>query len=277
MESPGALAEIMRLRNGLGATILTLTGAVVAGGIAVTPAVGAAMVATIAATGAGNVINDIIDRPVDLVNRPDRPLPRGAVSSTEARALGGALVVIALTATLILPPLAIAIAAVNLVLLGTYTQWFKGRVLVGNLLVGWLTGSTVLFGAAAVGTVGPVIAVLSVMVIGATVSRELIKDIEDAAGDAAEGLQTAAIVWGRRRAVQAAMAAAIMSVATSSGPVLLGVYGNAYLVIIVIADGLLLRAVWQARTDAGEAQQAVKRAMYVAMVAFWVPVAITVF
>jgi len=263
----------MRLRNSLGATVLTATGAVVAGGIAMTPAVGAAMVATVAATSAGNVINDIIDRPIDLVNRPDRPLPRGAVSSTEARVLGGALVVIALMATLMLPSLAIGIAAMNLVLLGTYTQLFKGRVLIGNLLVGWLTGSTVLFGAAAVGTVGPVILVLCAMVIGATVSRELIKDVEDAAGDAAEGLQTAAIVWGRRRAVQAAMAAAILSVALSAGPVVLGVYGIAYLVIIVIADGLLLRAVWQARTDARRAQEALKRAMYIAMGAFLLPVA----
>ena len=274
MESPGALAEIMRLRNGLGATVLTATGAVVSGGVALSPAVGAAMVATVAATGAGNVINDIIDRPIDAVNRPDRPLPRGAVSSTEARVLGGALVVIALVATLMLPPPAIAIAAVNLLLLGTYTQWFKGRVLIGNLLVGWLTGSTVLFGAAAVGAVGPVISVLCAMVIGATISRELIKDVEDVTGDAAEGLQTAAIVWGRERAVQAAMAAAVLSVALSAGPVLLGVYGTAYLVTIAIADGLLVRAVWEARRDARTAQRAVKRAMYLAMGAFLLPVVI---
>jgi geranylgeranylglycerol-phosphate geranylgeranyltransferase len=272
MDSLAAVAELMRLRNAVAAAVLTVTGAVVAGGLAPGMAVVAAAVATVAATGAGNAINDLIDRPVDAVNRPDRPLPRGAVTPTEARVLGGVLVVIALASTLVLPPLAIAIAAGNLLALGSYTQWFKGRVLVGNLLVGWLTGSTVLFGAAAVRAVGPTVAVLGGMVIGATVARELIKDIEDAVGDATAGLQTAAIVWGRRRTVRVAMLIGAGSVALSLGPVLLGAYGLLYIGIIVVADVLLMRSVWRARVDASGAQRALKRAMYVAMVAFLAPV-----
>ena len=273
MERLRAVGELMRLRNALAAAVLTLTGAVTAGGVPHGPVVLVAAVATVAATGAGNTINDIVDRPIDAVNRPDRPLPRGVVSTTEAQVLSGVLVVIAVAATLLLPPLAIAIAVGNLVALGTYTQWFKGRMLVGNLLVGWLTGSTVLFGAAAVRSIDPVVAVLSGMVIGATVARELIKDIEDAAGDRAAGLQTAAIVWGRRRTVRVAMVIAAASVGLSGGPVLLDAYGSLYVLVIVLADVLLLQAVWSAHTDASGAQRAVKRAMYVAMLAFIVPVA----
>jgi geranylgeranylglycerol-phosphate geranylgeranyltransferase len=273
MERLRAATELMRLHNALAAAVLTLTGAVIAGGIAPDPVVLVATLATLAATGAGNAINDIIDRPIDAINRPDRPLPREAISVAEAGVLSGVLVVIALAATLLLPLLAIAIALGNLLALGTYTQWFKGRVLIGNLLVGWLTGSTVLFGAAAVRAVTPVIVVLSGMVIGATIARELIKDIEDATGDATIGLQTAAIVWGRRRTVQLAMAVAIASVVLSAGPILVGGYGSIYLLIVLVADGLLLWAVWSAHTDASRAQRAVKRAMYVAMLAFIVPVA----
>jgi geranylgeranylglycerol-phosphate geranylgeranyltransferase len=274
MESLGAIAEVVRLRNALAAAVLTLTGAVVAGGVSADIALAAAAVATVAATGAGNAINDYIDRPVDAVNRPDRPLPRGALTPSEVRLLSGVLVVTALGATLLLPPLAIAIAAVNLLALGTYTQWFKGRVLIGNLLVGWLTGSTVLFGAAAVRAVGPISVLLGGMVIGATVARELIKDIEDAPGDAAAGLQTAAIVWGRQRTMRTAMAVAIASVALSVGPVIIGGYGWSYILVIAIADGLLLRAVRLAAVDAAGAQRALKRAMYVAMVAFLTPVVV---
>ncbi len=36
-------------------------------------------------TAAGNVINDFFDAEIDAINRPDRPIPSGAVSSGAAR------------------------------------------------------------------------------------------------------------------------------------------------------------------------------------------------
>ena len=88
----GAL-ELARPGNAVAAGVLTFTGALIPSGAFLGPgapdelrAVAAAVIATVAATGAGNAINDYFDREIDRINRPDRPLPRGAVTPREALA-----------------------------------------------------------------------------------------------------------------------------------------------------------------------------------------------
>jgi geranylgeranylglycerol-phosphate geranylgeranyltransferase len=260
----------MRPSNSVAAGVLTFLGAFVAGGVGVElAATGAAVLATVFATGAGMAINDYFDREIDSVNRPERAIPRGAVSARGALVWSGVLFVGAVVAAAVLPVLAIAIAVVNLLALVAYTEWFKGLPAVGNVIVAYLTGSTFLFGGAAVGApLAP--SVLFVLAALSTLSREVIKDVEDVAGDREEGLRTLPIAVGERRALYAATAALVVAVVASPVPYLLGTFGVAYLALVVPADLGMVYAAVEAYGDATAGQTHLKYAQFLAVVAFLV-------
>ena len=171
------LVELTRPGNVVAAGVLTATGSFVASGFggAAVPVV-AAVAATVFATAAGNAVNDYFDREVDRVNRPDRPIPRGAVTARGGVAFSGLLFAAAVAAAVALPLAAVAIAVANLLALVAYTKLFKGLPGVGNVVVAYLTGSTFLFGGAAVGRVAdPAVVVLFSLAALATLSREIVK------------------------------------------------------------------------------------------------------
>ena len=264
------LLELARPVNALAAGGLTAIGAYVAGGAIGAPyAVGAAVGATVLATAAGNAVNDYFDREIDAVNQPGRPLPRGAVEPGWALAFSLLLFSAAVALAITLPPLAIAIAAVNLLALLTYTSWFKGRPGAGNALVAYLGGSTFLFGGAAVGDVGAA-ATLFVLAALATFSREVVKDVEDLAGDAAEGLRTLPAVVGRRPSLRLAGALLLAAVVASPWPYLDGTFGLAYLAVVVPADAVMLYAAHESFEDPTAGQTHLKYGMFLAAAAFLV-------
>jgi geranylgeranylglycerol-phosphate geranylgeranyltransferase len=268
---PRGLVELTRPVNAVVAGVLTLIGAFVAGGLtgpgrALVPAAAAA-VATVLAVGAGNAINDYFDRDIDRVNAPDRPIPRGAVSPRAALAFSGVLFVVAVALALTLPVVAVAIAVVNLLALVAYTELFKGLPGVGNAVVAYLGGSTFLFGGAAVGE--PLTAgVLAALAALSTFARELIKDVEDVAGDRQEGLNTLPIAVGERPALVVAFLALAVAVAASPLPYLTGTLGVVYLVAVIPGDLAMLGAAVQAFSDPSAGQRHMKYGMFLAAAAF---------
>lgn len=260
--------ELARPTNSFVAGLLTFVGAFVAGGALARPILaGAAVLATWLATAAGNAINDYFDRDIDRINAPDRPIPRGAVSVRGALVYSAVLFAGAVVFALLLPPLAIAIAAINLVALVAYTRVFKGLPGAGNAVVAYLGGSTFLFGAAAVGDVraGAVLFVLAAL---STFTREVIKDVEDIAGDRAEGLRTLPIVVGERPALFAAGFVLVIAVAASPMPYLWGIFGLPYLVVVAPADVVMVAAAVLAFDDPTTGQQLLKYGMFLAAMAF---------
>ena len=263
--------DLLRAGNAVAAAVLTFTGAFVAvGSEAAGPAlseVAAAVLATAAATAGGNAVNDYFDREIDAVNRPDRPIPRGAVSPRGALAVAAVLGVLAAALAATLPVPALAIAAVNLLALVAYTELFKGLPGVGNVVVAYLTGSTFLFGGAAVGRPfgGAVLAVLAGV---ATLAREIVKDVEDIEGDREEGLRTLPIAIGERRALVVGVVAMAAAVAASALPYVDGPFGLPYLFLVGPANVLMLHATLAAFSDPGVGQRRLKLGMFLAAAAF---------
>jgi geranylgeranylglycerol-phosphate geranylgeranyltransferase len=270
-ERVGGLVELTRPANAIVAGVLTFTGAFIAEGAGVLgalPAVCAAVVATICATAAGNAINDYFDRDIDRVNRPDRPIPRGAVSPRGALAWSGSLFLVAAgLAIVVLPTLAIVIAVVNVLALITYTEYFKGLPGVGNALVAYLGGSTFLFGGAAVGSVRATV-VLAALAALSTLAREIIKDVEDIAGDRAEGLTTLPISIGERPALYTAVVALAVAVLASPLPYLMGIFGLSYLLLVAPADLVMMTAAYRSFGDPSTGQSQLKYGMFLAAAAF---------
>ncbi|MGB9963654.1 geranylgeranylglycerol-phosphate geranylgeranyltransferase [Halobacterium hubeiense] len=262
------LVELTRPVNTVAAGALTFIGAFVAGGAFAEPAATAAAVgATWFATAAGMAINDYFDREVDRINNPERAIPRGAVSPRGALAFSLVLFAGAVVLAWLLPALALAIAAVNLVGLVTYTTFFKGLPGAGNALVAYLVGSTFLFGAAAVGDplAGGVLAVLAAL---STFTREVVKDVEDVAGDREEGLRTLPVVIGERRALVLGTVLLVVAVLASPVPYLFGTFGVWYLVVVVPADAVMLAAAYRSFDDPEAGQQLLKAGTFVAAAAF---------
>lgn len=264
-----SLIELTRPANAVVAGVLTGIGAIVAGGFEAPVSMTFAVVATVLATGGGNAINDYFDREIDAINRPDRPIPRGDVSPRFALWFSVALFAVAVGLTLLLPWLAITIALINLVALLAYTEVFKGLPGVGNVVVAYLGGSTFLFGGAAVGGDLSTVVVLFALAAAATVAREIVKDVEDLAGDREEGLRTLPIAIGERRATWIAVAFVAAAVLASPLPYYpLGTLGLPYLALVIPADGLFLAGAVRSFDSPSTGQSWIKYAMFLAVIAF---------
>lgn len=260
--------ELLRPGNAVAAGVLTFIGAFVAGGLGSVVPMAIAIAATILATGAGNAINDYFDREIDAINQPDRPIPRGAVGARAALVYSLVLFGIASGITLLLPRLAIAIAVADLAALIAYTKLFKGLPGVGNFVVGLLTGSTFIYGGSAVGGDLSTVGVLFGLAAFATVAREIVKDVEDIAGDREEGLNTLPIAIGERRALFVAALFVVVAVLASPLPYALETFGVWYLLALVPAVGLLLGGTYRSFTDPTRGQTLLKAGMFAAAVAF---------
>ena len=259
--------KLARPGNCVAAGVLTATGAFVAGVDGAVTATAIATVVTVLAVAAGNTINDYFDREIDAINQPNRPIPSGTISPRGALSVSIGWFAVAVVLAVLLPPLAIGIAVINLAALVTYTTVFKGTPGLGNALVSYLVGSTFLFGGAAVGGVDAVF-VLALLAGLSTFAREVIKDVEDVVGDREEGLRTLPVAVGETRALGVATAALVAAVVASPVPYLVGTFGLVYLLIVAVADAVMLYACYESFDDPTAAQQRFKYGTLLAAVAF---------
>ena len=96
-------------------------------------------------TAAGNVINDYFDYNIDLINKPERPIPSGRISLKNGRNYASLLFLLGTLSGFLISymtanwiPLAIVLLAD--VVLYLYAYKLKSTPLIGNLAVGFMTG-----------------------------------------------------------------------------------------------------------------------------------------
>jgi geranylgeranylglycerol-phosphate geranylgeranyltransferase len=232
-----------------------------------------AAISTASVTAGGNVVNDVLDRESDGVNHPDRPLVTGAISVPAARWGAAALFVLG-TATMVPvalhAPLVAGIFVVAVAALLGYEFRLKSEGFAGNLFVAFLTGAVFLYGGAAVGD--PIVVVpFAVMAFGATLSREVIKDMEDAAGD--RDRRTLPRVRGFGVATGVARLAVALAIVLSPVPLVTvlsvsSVAGIMYLALVGAADALFVVSVLWLPQRLHREQTISKGAMTVALLAF---------
>ena len=192
-------------------------------------------------TAAGNVINDYYDAEIDAINRPERPIPSGALRKGAARSFALTLFLAGILISLYTGPLCIAIALINSFLLTAYAARLKSIPLVGNITVSYLTGSIFLFGGAFSGLTGLALNLpLAVIAFLATLSRELLKDAEDIEGDASGGARTLPMLVGIRNTSLLALVCSVLAVGASLIPFFR--WGILYLTGIAVVDGIIITA-----------------------------------
>jgi geranylgeranylglycerol-phosphate geranylgeranyltransferase len=257
--------ELMRPLNCLMAGVAAIIGLLIAGGRGIEPAA-LIFLAVFLVTGAGNAVNDYFDREIDAINRPKRPVPSGRVAPRSTLLWSLALFTTGCILAGLVNWLCLAIAAANSVLLFIYARNLKATPLAGNLCVAYLTGSTFLFGGAVFGWPGLQSNLVPFSLSSlATMSREIMKDVEDVAGDRKGGASTLPILVGERLSGALAAIFSLVAVVLSYQPTL----GRAYLATVAVADIFLLAAVWKiTKRDASGSQRALKLGMAVALIAF---------
>ena len=239
-----------------------------------------AMIAVFFETAAGNVINDYFDYKIDLINKPERPLPSGRISLKNGKYyayllfLAGTICgfLISWITNNWIPFIIVLIADVILYL---YAYKLKTTPLIGNLTVGFMTGFGFVFGGFTINN--PSIVTTSIFLgffaFVMTTAREIVKDIEDIEGDKADGARTLPILIGEKK--PAVLAAALIVIDSALCPLLYyyNIFGILYLVVIAIAVILFIYSAIlilksQEREVAAKVSKNLKIGMLIAFVAF---------
>jgi geranylgeranylglycerol-phosphate geranylgeranyltransferase len=100
---------------------------------------------------AGNSLNDYMDREVDKVAHPERPIPSGRLKPSTARTVAIYSFSASLIASFFLRIEATAIVVVAMALMLAYELSTKKKGFSGNLTIGVLTGMLFVFGGSVVG------------------------------------------------------------------------------------------------------------------------------
>ena len=276
--------ELMRYENCLMAGFAAVIGTLIAFNILISEAPGSyspedfpffysclVFLVVLLISGAGNTINDYFDVRIDSINRPDRPIPSGRATLKEALYFSYTLFSLGTLLAFWINLICGFIALFNSLLLIFYAKTLKGTPLLGNLSIGYLTGSTFLFGASVFGFEGlEVLFVLFLLAALAITAREIVKDIEDIEGDKVEGADTLPIRVGAKKAGYLAVFIGLLAVLLSPLPYFMQMLGVRYLYLVLLADMGFFAAIYQllVRNNPTKSSRMFKIAMFFALIAF---------
>ncbi len=221
-------------------------------------------------TGAGNALNDYLDRDIDRLNHPRRPIPSGKVKPGHVKILAGTLFSLAVVLGALINLYAFLIVLINLAVMLAYEFRTKNVGLLGNLSISWLTASIFLFGAMTThsGLLDELtpIWLLFILAFFATLGREVIKDIQDVKGDM--GRKTLPKRIGIRKSRYVASGALLAAVLISPIPYMIETFSHSYLILILAADITFLYSGYILRKSPGKASACAKTAMLISLLAF---------
>ena len=190
-------------------------------------------------SGAGMVINDYFDLEIDRVNRPERPIPSGLISLNAALSYYFILNIISIVLLLFTDLCALIIAMISIVIIFFYSYSLKNKGIIGNFVVGFMTGISFIFGGIIGGNVKPLIfPFLFAFMIN--FSREILKDVEDLEGDKTKNLRTFPIVYGEKASLRMSAIFILLTIVLTFIPYFAGIYNIYYFLIILFVVDLVL-------------------------------------
>ncbi len=282
-----AYSDLFRVENSLTGLIGVVIGAVVVNGIDFS--LSDAMIVSFFGLSvmffmfSWNAYNDITDIETDRLNRPDRPLPSGKISSSSAMiGLIGTMVlsIVSLLAGLwklssegetdsITSSVVIWAAAILLLILYEGVSGIRGLKhsgLIGNFCIAVAIGMDVVFGASGLGSpTDQKVLALAGMAVSFSLAREVIKDIEDIHGDFDR------VTFPKKVGIENARSVAwlltLLAVVLLFAPFMFGIFPLHH--ILFVAPGGFLLMLVKSKLFLEEdraAQYLIKRALQISMV-----------
>ena len=192
-------------------------------------------------SGAAMILNDFFDIEVDKVNAPDRPLPSGLISSSEAIVFTIIITLIGLVASLFIGRLAVLLYIIFWVIGFLYNWKLKEKGLLGNLFVSSSVAITIILGGIVVGDPwNKAVVIFSLMVFIFNLGEEIAADAMDIEGDKKRNIKSIPILIGRKNALYISFSLFVIEIILSFMPVILGLFGLSYLIIISLTDIVIL-------------------------------------
>ena len=208
------------------------------------PAILLAALSAALISGAGNAFNDLMDIDVDRINRPLRPLPSGRLSPSAARMQSLFMSLAGCALAFWLSPWHGLLALAVVALLAVYSISLKNSLLWGNVLVAFVGAIAFPYGALAADDIGRSwIPALFAFLFH--LGREIVKDIEDVAGDQIRGERTLPLRWGRTQAGVLAALVYLLLVGFTWMPFFTGIYGAFYVFALLPVHALVGYVLWQ--------------------------------
>lgn len=210
-----------------------------------------AILSTLLITAGANVVNDFFDIEIDRINRPERILPAGRLAPTAAKNYAIILFACGNFFSIFINAIAVLIAVSTSFLLLVYSWRLKRLPLAGNLAVSLATALAFIYAAVAAESgwsqlqAGPISAAkiwttdwrAGIFPAGFAflmhLGREIIKDIEDQAGDRAAQARTLPLAYGLTAAQCVATLALVLLLIITLIPTGLRLYNPTYFGIIL--------------------------------------------
>ena len=216
-------------------------------------------------TSAGNTINDYYDRESDKINHPERPIPAGKITPVNAVVYSLILFAIGTVSAYFISTCALLIASYAIFILLLYESSLKYEGFSGNISVSILVGMLFIFGGAIFGNMYLMV-VFSIMAFFANLGREIIKDVEDIAGDI--NRKTLPKRVGKYRAEINAMLFIIAGIALSPLPYFIFSFSVYYMAAVLISDGIFIYGMFIQFKSPHKGQKYIKYGMIVGLLAY---------
>lgn len=202
-----------------------------------------AMLGVVCIGSAANALNDAYDVEIDRINRPNRPIPSGALTIQEATNLWWCGIALGFLSSLWLSWWHFGMVALSAVMVYFYNTQWKRSPFWGNLVVSFIVSLGILYGGWAVGT-SPLLWILVAFAFVSTLAREICKDLEDIEGDAAVGSRTLPILMGTTWTQRLIASLIGILVCLLPIPYFLFVFSGFYLILMFVVGMLCLMSIW---------------------------------
>jgi len=268
-----AFIRITRPANSLAVGALVLASCLVAGiGEDISFFVAMAVLGSVLVAAGGYVLNDVFDYETDRIIHRDRVLPRGEMSQTTARKYALVLLMGSPLLFLFINRLSFVNASLAALLLFFYSWKLKSASgVIGNLAASLLASNGALIGGFVVGNLVNVMP-LAICVFFATISREIVKDIEDLPGDRTTRARTLPMLIGPKQTARLAAFSLCLAVLTTYLPYQQAIFGGAYLVAASAVNIVVLYTAIRLALGTGEGigvtQRLVKAEMFLYILIF---------
>ena len=196
-------------------------------------------------TAASMVINDYIDREIDSINEPNRPIPRGDIKPKEALSFAIILCVVGLVAAFETNFPSFSVAIIALIISITYITKGKNTGLPGNFLVSATVVIPFIYGGLTTGQIETSTLLFVTIVFLSNTGREITKGIVDIEGDKKHNIKTIAVTKGEKIAAITAATFSLIAVGISPLPWIWGIVTNWFIPLVIITDvGLIVSSIF---------------------------------
>jgi geranylgeranylglycerol-phosphate geranylgeranyltransferase len=192
-------------------------------------------------TAAAMIINDYYDKEIDSINEPNRPIPKGLISTNEALSLFFVSTIIGFIFAFSTSILCFMVAILSWVIVIVYVTFGKKTGLPGNFLVSicvaipFIYGSILILGEIVSSTI-----IFSFMAFFSNTGREITKGIVDMEGDKSEGVKTIAAIFSPKIAAFIAVFFYMLAVFLTPIPIIFGLVSFWFIPMIIVTNVMFL-------------------------------------